>query len=573
MNVNVTSLRALSACLLGALVSVSISVADPFDTVKVRTWESPTDDPHFPPELRDERVSVPWIVDRPSFAVAFSGGGTRSATATLGQLRALSALDWLAQARYIAANSGGTWTAVPYMYLPGEIDDATFLGPYLAPEALNDRTLRPTDEEENAHAMSTAIHSAAAGKRIKRALVEGDEAYADLVGEIFLDPFGLHDKKRFFTFHQKALSSILAVNTDLRATDFYTVEHAERPFLVLVGTLLGQRKKPGQDQRFLFEMTPLYVGVRRPFIGRKKFGRTFPGGGGYVEPLGYDSRRPEAPPSGGVSEVSLRGRFGKSTRYRFTLSDAIGISSAAPSVRLSSKGFPTKSFPELRHWAIETSASRPRQTVELTHGDGGDIDNLAVFPLLGRKVENLLVFINTQKRFEPSDGTCENLSDANLVDDLVSFFLPLDQLPNNVVFEGGQAELGKICETFRAQRAEQGPLVHCQRYTVKANPRQGVTPYEPSICWLYLERSEKWIERLDPAGGELTRALAEKTRPFDNFPFYKTFGEQGGTLIDLDRERVIALSNFAAWSVLESAEEVRSALPGAQLPARTSADP
>lgn len=563
-------LCAARASFLGMLVVASASVADPFAEVRAHVWKSADRVEDFPPEMHDERVSVPWLADRPSFGIAFSGGGTRSATATLGQLRALDRLGWLGRARYIAANSGGTWTAVPFTYLPGSIEQSRFLGPTLGPDAINDRTLHPTDDEEEALAMATVLHHAKLGNRLKPALLQGDEAYADLVGEIFLEPFGLHDKKRFFTFHDKARQAILDANTDLEPASFYTVEQADRPFLILVGTLLGKRKKAQQDQRYLFEITPLYVGVRGRFAGEKR-GRPFAVGGGYIEPFGYDSRPPGALSGDNPMEVSLRGRLRDgdkpwSDRYRFTLSDAIGISSAAPEVLLSSRGLPTKAFPEFRHWAIDHDPAVTRRTVELPHGDGGDIDNLAVFPLLGRKVENLLVFINTRARFEPNEGSCNDLSDQNMTDDLVSFFTPLEQLPNNVVFEGGQAELAKICRTFQAQRAQKAPLIHCQRYRVVANPRQGIAPYEPSVCWAYLERAEQWIDALDPAGGALTRALRDRARPFDNFPHYKTFLEKGGSLIDLDRERVHALANFTAWSLLEAASQIREGLTAAALP-------
>src|SRR3954465_7942145 len=50
------------------------------------------------------------------FGIAFSGGGTRSAAAVLGQLRALHELKWLESVRYMSAASGGAWGAVPYAF-------------------------------------------------------------------------------------------------------------------------------------------------------------------------------------------------------------------------------------------------------------------------------------------------------------------------------------------------------------------------------------------------------------------------------------------------------------------------
>jgi hypothetical protein len=58
--------------------------------VNAKTWDT-VKNPRFFPEVEGP-LSVPWLKDKRSFGIAFSGGGTRSATATLGQLRALNEL-------------------------------------------------------------------------------------------------------------------------------------------------------------------------------------------------------------------------------------------------------------------------------------------------------------------------------------------------------------------------------------------------------------------------------------------------------------------------------------------------
>ena len=101
------------------------------DTVNVRTWV--LDANNGVPELTDDELAVPGLRDRPSFGVAFSGGGTRSAAASLGQLRALHELGWLRRARHVTSNSGGSWAIMPYIYLPLAIDQEQFLGDYIPP--------------------------------------------------------------------------------------------------------------------------------------------------------------------------------------------------------------------------------------------------------------------------------------------------------------------------------------------------------------------------------------------------------------------------------------------------------
>ena len=62
------------------------------------------------------------------------------------------------------------------------------------------------------------------------------------------------------------------------------------------------------------------------------------------------------------------------------------------------------------------------------------------------------------------------------------------------------------------------------------------------------------------------RDLYEGHGSFEIFPHYLTFAEHGIFLIDLNRERVVALSNLAAWMVKESADYIASSLSGAGLP-------
>ena len=138
-------------------------------------------------------------------------------------------------------------------------------------------------------------------------------------------------------------------------------------------------------------------------------------------------------------------------------------------------------------------------------------------------------------------------------------------LQNNIVFADSDAGLEKICEEFATRQAAGEPLVSCQSYDVVENARHRIEPYRTSICWVYLDRTDNWIERIDQTNGDLVHQLVNNEGSFDNFPHYSTFAEQGISLIDLDRERVIALSNLAAWVVKEQAEYISNSLGGAEL--------
>ncbi len=555
---------------LFGLVHVSRSNVE---TVAVRTWVTDTVSGARLPEIADAELAVPWLKDRASFGIAFSGGGTRSASASLGQLRALHDLGWLGKARYISANSGGSWAAVPFTYLPSAIDDERFLGDYISPEALDDLNLRPSTVDPLA--FGTAIHNASTIDKIFE-IGRGDEAYSDIVASVFLQPFGLHDNEKFFTFHEGALKSVLAANPALSIDNFQFVEKNDRPYLIVTGVMIGQQMSDDPAEYFPIEMTPLYTGIRGQFK-LEKDGQAVIVGGGYVESFGYDSYEPQKAIVDGRWRVRLTGLLSRGDkpigdRYRFTLSDVIGVSSAAPLATFSRNSVPNFLFPEFRHWPVnrdvinQSDKSVRRAADEFQHGDGADMDNLALTPLLVRKTENIIAFINTADAFHKPPSGCESISEEHITDDVVSFFRASGVLQHNIVFADGDAGLVKMCEEFAVRQAAGEPLVYCQSYDVIENSRHRIDPYRTSICWVYLDRTNNWIEQVDQTAGDLVRQLSNNEGSFDSFPHYSTFAEQGISLIDLNRERVIALSNLAAWVVKEQAEYISNSLGGAELP-------
>ena len=330
------------------------------ETVAVRTWVVNTNSSAQLPEMVDAELAVPWLKDRASFGIAFSGGGTRSASASLGQLRALHGLGWLRRARYISSNSGGSWAAVPFTYLPLAIEDGRFLGDYISPDELDDHNLSPSTTDPLA--FGTAIHNASTIDEILE-IGRGDEAYSDIVASVFLEPFGLHDNEKFFTFHKGALKSVLAGNPSLSIDNFQYVEKNDRPYLIVTGVMIGQQMSDDPDEYYPIEMTPLYTGVRGQFK-LEKDGQTVIVGGGYVESFGYDSYEPRQDVVDGRWRVRLTGLLSRGDkpigdRYRFTLSDVIGVSSAAPLATLSRNSRAELSFPGVSPLAGESGRNQP----------------------------------------------------------------------------------------------------------------------------------------------------------------------------------------------------------------------
>ena len=174
---------------------------------------------------------------------------------------------------------------------------------------------------------------------------------------------------------------------------FITMNAAERPFLIVGGTLV---KPNGTDYPRLIpvEYTPLYTGVRQ------QFGQI---GGTYLSPWAYDRLM--------VAERSKTHMLvgpGPSERP-FTLADVIASSGAAPQLTLMlGDKVPERFRPALAtgvagvsgvHQPVRAGGHAEPASAELAHGDGGFTDNLGIMPLLARQVRNIIVFVNSSSEY------------------------------------------------------------------------------------------------------------------------------------------------------------------------------
>jgi hypothetical protein len=522
--------------------------------VRTRYWDT-QENPGIFPECHDFDYACAHVQDRRDFGVAFSGGGTRSASATLGQLRALRNLGWLERLGYVSAVSGGSWASVPFEFLPPSIPDERFLGPAVLPGRLGLSDLDYGPKGSLAHAISKTVIGDDFFRRTL--LLGGDEAYSRAIGDLFLKPFDLHDRNRFFTFYPAALDKILEANSGdpdyyLTADDFYGVQEG-RPFLIVAGTLLRARNSDPKRKKMLCEYTPLYAGVRCRFDGAGRLGR--PIGGGYVQSFAYDTKNPEAPAQNGLYQVEIGER-----RYQFTLSDVVGSSGAAPEETVRSFGATFLGFPEFRHWPV-ADGDRVRES-EYPHGDGGHLENFGIMPLLMRGVERIIVFVNTPT---PLFGKNENgqLLAKTFTDDLGPLFGRTDnvdvkkaqeQLACNQVFAPDRLDL--LVDGLKKRQQQGAPLVHAETYAVRANDHFGIRPYSARICWVYNSPCGQWNASLPSE----TRHYLENDKQFVRFPNYKTFGENPPNVIDLSLHQVNMLAHFAYWQVAESKDYIEDAL-------------
>jgi len=400
---------------------------------EMRFWETPLRGEDYP-EMADAKIQ-----NRASFGIAFSGGGNRAAPAALGQLRALHDLGWIDRARYLSAISGGSWSMVPYTWLKDGCDagigcdEELFLGRMSEPQevALKIPGIDREGPGFERGSMLGAISNAQISKRMVRAWSEGrfDESYAQALGEIYLEPFGLwrdpaSADQSLFTWHSSDRVRIEKIPR-FEGTEIHEVER-DRPYLIVGGAALTRRASLTADTKFRSEFTPLYSGVPQAVDvvtkGWDGAERTYRLGGGFVESAGFDYVTVTSLEKQGQTWLRLTDpQYGSRTdehRLNFSLSDVIAVSGAAPVETILSSELallilpwlvPNVGFPEMhvpvrqglsgRHpWFAFLGTLGER---EWSMGDGGHEDNLGMMPLLARQVEHILAFVNAP---QPAHG-------------------------------------------------------------------------------------------------------------------------------------------------------------------------
>lgn len=519
--------------------------------------------------------------------VAFSGGGTRSAAATIGQLRGLKRNGWLERVRYVTAVSGGSWAVVPFTYYRGgELDE--LLGVFESnPKAIDlvkfvedpngslavqvtKSQLAPSGVEEafqflpeqsagrvdlsRIRSLGSMIRDGIRkfrGKSLPDASRQ-NKTYAHILGQIFIDPLVTNGNRMPYGWTRGSALDVTDVSRQPQM-DFQQVPE-KRPFLIVGGTIVWLRDGFVYPRLIPIEYTPLYTGVRQ------RFGNL---GGTYVMPWAYDREHVIA--SGNrllVDQANVR---------MFTLADVIASSGAAPQLELMlGPSLPTKvrsaalqaagAFPSFKPLAIR-DGQPVGPTGELAHGDGGFTDNLGLMPLLARQVRHIIAFVNSNKLYTDNAQ-------------LQSYFYPLSTQNGsgdksmNAVFPRGKYR--ELLDGLDEVTKTGGPAVFCQTVSVSKNELYNIAAYDGlEICWVYNHAASKWRAGLADQMVTWFRPAKEGGRKdLVRFPHYKTFEENRPHVIKLNALQVNLLANLSAWSITtdEGRDRIRRAFGPGVLP-------
>jgi Patatin-like phospholipase len=566
---------------------VALSQAQPIrcdHCLRAKVWQTSSDPSSFPEHAELEKF-------RADLGVAFSGGGTRSASATLGQLRGLKRNGWLDRVRYVAAVSGGSWAAIPFTYWKAPLDE--FLGAPQTPASIDYRALL---EQPNGRLAETIVGSSLFASSIRevagiyvsstfnstfdsvfeealdlfgKGRPEGgrlDKTYTRLIRDAFIKKLLGDDGDLKPGWNDQSVVQIVQDNDGRVGWSDFVKTPPERPFLVVGASMVWQRGAFPYPRLIPVEYTPLYTGARQ------QFGLNV--GGTYVASWAYDSVRVTEDADPRMVQVwpAKDGR-------KFTLSEMAASSGAAPQLLLLlGAGAPAavrnsvkragEVFPYYNAFAMHPN--RPVVvTAPIAHGDGGFIDYFGLMPLLARHVHNVLVFVNSDDEFS-RNRQFESLFQPVDIQDLGG------DGTMTAVFD--KERLKQVSAAFLAEQADGKPLVYCgSNWSVADNEPFNIRGYDGlNICFFYNHRVPAW-ERVLRAENEPVFRLVTGTAPaaeqacagrLDNFPLFNTFGQNKPHVIQLKSAQVNLLSDLTEWIVTnpETVEAIRQVM-GNVLPA------
>ncbi len=529
-------------------------------------------------------LGPPWA------GVCISGGGSRSLSAAMGELRGLAAVGVLPRIGWLSTVSGGTWAGTLFNWAPENLSDAVLLGPLeLDPARLRWGSGGAADDlaRLDPHALGAAATRLGLEEMLAKAIelyyrgVAASELWPRAIGELVLAPFGLGDSpQRYFSWTPAWLErQILADNPRLSPSDFF-LTRPNRPYLVTNATLFYPPNPPASlatpvrpagaggpanawEVGYDFETTPISAGIPPAFATA---GPPAPGqpqssdlGGGWIDPFALGSIAP--------STVAADGSFRvPAPPNRFRLSDLAGLSSVAFVYDLLDVAhrrgihFLDEMVPETVYWPVFHAGQLPRNAARpYLFGDGGNLENQGIMALLRRNLKKVIAFVNTETQLSmsgnevivdsdlpPLFGLEWSGADGKYVPISATSPFRFNQVFDRATFDDLRRQLWNRAQVGATAMAIQ------QGVTVQANSHYGVAGGTTDILWIYLHPVDAWYRKLHD-----TVKFAMDLEPLDYsmFPNFYTIDQ-----LHLNARQVNLLAHLTSWNV--ASEERVSGFPG-----------
>lgn len=492
---------------------------------------------------------------RPSTGICFSGGGTRSYAATIGQLRGLVEIGLLDRVGYVSAVSGGAWAATAHAYYagPGQTNDE-ILGAVIRAEELDLTTLSRLSESELGVAATRDFRQTLMSLHQSPA-VAADRIWVQAVGETFLSPFGLFEAEHPQAFTLDSVSSEEIRKRNPAIGSLHQVRSGrEAPYLITHATLNWPSDSDSGAWKVGFEYSPLYCGS--PVLHHlESNGKSVSVGGGLVESCAFGCDPPLVP-------IDADGCITVEQTRPFTLADVIGATSA---FRTADRD--NRFYPHAQCWPVTTGAGAGAGGRYL-FSDGGDLENFGIISLLRRKVRSIVVFVNTvwplSLTINPDAGwPVDSTPESRVMDPFIAplFGAPNPSFPNNRVF--GETDFSVLHRTLQEAKRRRGVVAATMIHQVQENTWWGIAGgWDVRVCWVYNERVPEWDARLPLETQRLMEGSlsAEESGVLDNFPHYRTQEQNPGALIRLTPVQVNLLSHLGCWTVMRQADQLNELL-------------
>ncbi|NEO98624.1 MAG: hypothetical protein F6K58_08080 [Symploca sp. SIO2E9] len=491
------------------------------------------------------------------FGVCFSGGGMRSFSASLGQMRGLNSLGLLDTVGAISCVSGGTWFGALASYAPTSTDDTVLLGPVIPPEQLTLDNVSEIDQRNIASplpritnitisALLTSLYF-----QYKLGKLPLNRIYSRIIGGLLLEPFSLNSSDTYFSLDADSVNSIVERNPDLTKSNFYTIR-PNRPYFIAGATQiypLGTNKTMR-----LFEYSSLYVGTPQLFPKIGPQAQDF--GGGFLESFAFDSDTP--------SQVNSNYATVVTPEPPFLLSDLMGSSGAAPAIIFAIINEPDY-FPEFCYWPVQNVGTEA--ATSYSFADGGSLENTGIVSLLYRQYPVILAFVNTSTPLGSTDPLNAYEGVTEQITRLFGF------KPENPGFNTQDTQIfpsdkfQALADGLKAAKAQGKPTYFKDTYTIKPNNTFDIPPYpgngEVTIVWFYNDINQEWKNKISDSG---VKELLESNNPenfFGNFPNYKTTFQNKSDLgipeiLKLTPQQVNLLAHMTCYTVINAEEMLKS---------------
>gem|GEM_PF-2756930 len=513
-----------------------------------------------------------YIATKKNVGIAFSGAGTRSAAATLGELRALNTLGLLDTIKYISTVSGSTWSALTFTYLPPTEKDADFLGAYIAPQNL---TLKDLTETPNGSLAYCIAHAHTFPRSIKHwLLLEGRRKHAGILNDIYLKRIDLGKKHKYFTYNSESDSDIVSRNIDLKLYDFYTVNpNHNRPYLIMNSTFVGGKGNAQGLNNNCFEVTPLYSGLPYYNVESK-----IPAGGGYYETFGINNKRISTIRNNNMAVVKVSHKT-----EMFSLADAMAISGRTFYASPNRNGIMNyNAYRKLAIWSPyqywNTDFFIKKGTEKFTFADATDFDNLGIIPLLRRKVDKIIVFVNATQPIQINKlGVAIDESITRLFGEFSNYNEVERYKTAPHILYNDKGQLDTLKNRLLNLKHANEPLIYTAQYEVYDNARFGIFTnpnwHSVQITWVYSDNPQPYYSKLKDKEirnlhrqGKLNQHVSKKYRDNNEtgqFPFYvAAWGSSLLKGLDYKNEHVNLMAHYSAWVIMDNAEYFKKIILG-----------